>query len=130
MGFKDCQEPGRGQSEDKADFAPTVFVCRECPGGEQRLAQVRAVLDERDSAVVASACLGGCRSGASVAVRAAGGMAYLFGPLGQAEIACLPEFLRLYHKAPGGVIADARPLGALRFCLLARIPAIPLRPPA
>lgn len=103
---------------------PTVFVCGECPGGDKRLARVRAMLDGQGAVVAASACLGGCRSGGSVAIRAPGGMAYLFGPVEDAEIACLPDLIRLYRAAPAGVIADARPLGALRFRLLARIPAV------
>lgn len=104
---------------------PTVFVCGECPGGAGRLARIRAVLEGQGAAVAASACLGGCRSGASVAIRAPGGMAYLFGPVDDEEIACLPMLIALYRAAPAGAIADARPLGALRLRLLARIPAVP-----
>ncbi|WEF24760.1 DUF1636 family protein [Paracoccus sp. S3-43] len=99
-----------------------VFVCAECPGGADRLAAVRAALDGAACTVRASGCLSGCRSGGSVAVRAPGRMAYLFGPVDGGDRGGLRRFLDLYHAAPGGEIRDARPLGSLRFKVLARIP--------
>ncbi|WP_347265948.1 DUF1636 family protein [Paracoccus sp. (in: a-proteobacteria)] len=109
---------------DADDGAGTVclFVCAECPGGAQRLAQVGAALAGTGCDVRASACLSGCRSGASVAVRAPGRMAYLFGPLTEADLPGLRRFVALYLAAPRGEIADARPLGSLRLRVLARIP--------
>ena len=46
-----------------------------------------------------------------------------FGGVGPADAAALATFARLYAGAPAGMIADARPQGRLRFCLIGRIPA-------
>ncbi|WP_127110748.1 DUF1636 domain-containing protein [Pararhodobacter zhoushanensis] len=67
-------------------------------------------------------CLSGCMRPSSVAFRAPGKTAYLFGDLTEADLADLTRFARLYAQSPDGQFADARPLGALRFKALARIP--------
>ncbi len=100
----------------------TVFVCAECPGGAGRLAGIAAVLAGTGWQVRASGCLSGCRSGGSVAVRAPGRMAYLFGPVADEDVPCFAAFARAFDAAPGGDITDARALGTLRFRALARIP--------
>lgn len=101
----------------------SVFVCADCPGGAARLEAVRAALAGSGWRVAASACLSGCRSEGTVAVRAEGKMAYLFGPVTEADLPGLAAFVPLYEAAPDGAIADARPLGLLRLRALARIPA-------
>lgn len=101
----------------------TVFVCTECHEGAGRLALVRDALAGTGWEVRPYSCLSGCRSGGSVAIRAPGRMAYLFGPVGAADADGLRAFAALYDAAPDGVITDARALGSLRFKALARIPA-------
>lgn len=100
-----------------------VFVCQECPDGSARLAALRDTLAGTGWRVTGSACLSGCRSEGSVAIRAPGKMAYLFGPVLPEDHEGLRIFARLFEAAPDGVITDARPLGSLRLRALARIPA-------
>lgn len=114
----------RPDIEEGAGQGATVFVCRECPGGADRLERVRRALSGTGCDTRPSSCLSGCRSGASVAIRAPGRMAWLLGPVTEDDMAHLPEFMRLYHAAPQGAITDARSLGTLRLRVLARIPAL------
>lgn len=100
-----------------------VFVCADCAGAAGRLAAIEQALAGTGWQVAPSACLSGCRSGASVAVRAQGKMAYLFGPVLDEDLPGLRAFVALYDAAPDGAISDALPLGSLRFKALARIPA-------
>ncbi len=66
--------------------------------------------------------MSGCTRPSTVAVRAPGKTAYLFGDAGAADVADLIVFLKLYEAAPDGNLADARPIGTLREKALARIP--------
>lgn len=84
---------------------------------------IGAALAGTGCAIRAVACVSGCRSGGSVAVREPGRMAYLFGPVDAGDMEGLRRFVDLYRAAPDGAIRDARPLGPLRFKALARIPA-------
>lgn len=69
-------------------------------------------------------CMNACGRPATLAFRAEGKAAWLFAgvdPVAQAgEIAA---FDALYQAAPEGLVEDARPCGALRFCLIGRVPA-------
>lgn len=107
----------------RPDTIIRLFVCQDCPGGPDRLTMIRDGLAGLECQVLATDCLSGCRSEASVAVRAAGRMAYLFGPVDSGDLAGLRCFLDLYASDPEGRIHDARPLGPLRMKALARIPA-------
>ena len=100
-----------------------IFVCSECPNGAERLSMISGLLGGDDCEVRAVTCLSGCRSGGSVAVRAPGRMAWLFGPVEAGDLDDLRLFLALYQADPKGEIHDARPLTRLRFKALARIPA-------
>lgn len=104
-----------------------VFVCRECRDGGEALAEgARRALGERPGwRVLLSDCLSGCRSEASLAVRAPGKTAYLFGPVKPEDLPGLAAFAALYDASPDGAITDARPLGTLRLRALARIPPHP-----
>ena len=101
-----------------------IFICRLCPGAAERLAAIQNLINKDGWQIVPSDCLSGCRSGGSIAIRSRGKMAYLFGPLGEAELTGLLPFLALYQASKCGDIQDATSLGALRFCALARIPAV------
>ncbi|MDP0926861.1 hypothetical protein Q0601_06750 [Paracoccus onubensis] len=52
-----------------------IFVCSECPDGARRLSMIAGAFAGEECEIRASACLSGCRSGGSVAVRAPGRMA-------------------------------------------------------
>jgi predicted metal-binding protein len=66
--------------------------------------------------------MSGCTRPSTVAFRAEGKTAYLFGEIAEADIPNLVTFLRLYSASPDGNLADARPLGSLREKAIARIP--------
>lgn len=99
-----------------------VTVCRSCPAGQDGLAgRLRtalgagAFLREVD-------CMSGCTRPSTVAFRAEGKTAYLFGEITEADIPNLVIFLRLYSASEDGNLSDARPLGSLREKAIARIP--------
>lgn len=67
-------------------------------------------------------CMSGCTRPGTVAFRATGKVAYLFGDLSADDIADLTTFARVYAQSPDGTFADARVLGGLRLKAIARIP--------
>ena len=67
-------------------------------------------------------CMSGCARPSTVAFRAEGKTAYLFGDVGMTDLPDLVTFVRLYLASADGSFADARPLGALREKAIARIP--------
>jgi predicted metal-binding protein len=67
-------------------------------------------------------CMSACTRPSSVAFRAPGKTAYLFGDLAEADVPDLVTFARLYAASADGTFVDARPLGALRLKAVARIP--------
>ncbi len=106
-----------------------ITVCRSCPAGQSGLA------DRMREAIVASAssvaigsevretdCMSGCTRCSTIAFRATGKTAYLFGDVSDSDIPNLLVFLDLYAASPDGNLADARPLGPLREKAIARIP--------
>lgn len=102
-----------------------ISVCGTCPLGKAGFAQklrlactsltFAADVDEVD-------CMSGCARESTVAFRAPGKVAYLFGDLTVADLADLLVFARHYNASPDGTFADARVLGPLRIKALARIP--------
>lgn len=100
----------------------TVTVCRSCPAGQDGLAaQLRAAVGD-DADLREVECMSGCTRPSTVAFRAEGKTAYLFGDITKVDIPNLTIFLRLYSASPDGTLADARPLGSLREKAIARIP--------
>lgn len=67
-------------------------------------------------------CMSGCTRQSTLAFRAPGKIAYLFGEITLTDLPDLLTFSRLYLASPDGDLADARPLGALRTKVIARIP--------
>lgn len=103
----------------------TVTVCASCPAGQAGLAKaLKAAIETSGSKATLRGvdCMSGCTRPSTVAFRAPGKTAYLFGDLGPADIPDLLTFLKLYDASPDGTFADARPLGALRMKAIARIP--------
>ena len=95
-----------------------VIVCRGCVTGRDLAEGLR--LD--GYALTETECMSGCTRASTVAFRATGKTAYLFGDLGVADLADLTAFARLYRASPDGTFADARGLGGLRWKAIARIP--------
>lgn len=67
-------------------------------------------------------CMSGCARPSTIAFRAPGKTAYLFGDLDHDDLDALLQFAALYHASDTGDFADARPLGSLRHKAIARIP--------
>lgn len=67
-------------------------------------------------------CMSGCARAQTVAFRATGKVAYLFGDITAADFDDLARFAQLYAASSDGTFADARGLGNLRTKALARIP--------
>lgn len=102
-----------------------VTVCRSCPAGRAGLAALLRAASAQaglDASVEETDCMSGCTRPSTIAFRAEGKTAYLFGDLTPDDLPGLLVFLKLYRDAPDGNFADARPLGALREKAIARIP--------
>ena len=102
-----------------------IFVCGSCPLGQSGFAYTlrsATALLPFPAEVVLSDCMSGCARASTVAFRSPAKVAYLFGDLTAADLPDLLAFAALYHAAPDGQFADARPLGGLRTKALARIP--------
>lgn len=102
-----------------------IHVCQGCAGDGGGLAAAldRALASDGIGVRTdAATCMSGCARPVSVAFRAPGKTAYLFGDLEPGDVAELVRFARVYDASVDGVLVDARPLGALRFKVLARIP--------
>lgn len=97
-----------------------VSVCRSCaPEGHfvdfLREGLLGVEVDSVD-------CMSGCTRAQTVAFRASGKVAYLFGDLTRDDLADLQIFADLYAASADGTFADARVLGNLRTKAIARIP--------
>ena len=104
---------------------PVATVCALCPAGQAGLAgQLAAALAtaEIDILVRETGCMSGCTRQSTVAFRAEGKMAYLFGEITADDMPDILTFARLWLASPDGDLADARPLGSLRAKAIARIP--------
>ncbi|MCA0207253.1 MAG: DUF1636 domain-containing protein [Proteobacteria bacterium] len=102
-----------------------ITLCTSCALGRGGFAAVlgEALAAEGIAAGIATTdCLSGCARPSSLAFRAPGKTAYLFGDLTEADLPDLLTFARLYAASADGTFADARPLSGLRFKALARIP--------
>jgi predicted metal-binding protein len=103
--------------------AHQVILCQTCAVGRVDLTEaLTAALVGSGFDLTQTACMSGCARPSTVAFRAAGKTAYLFGDLGPQDIDDLARFARLYRDSPDGTFADARVLGDLRHKAIARIP--------
>lgn len=97
-----------------------AYVCCSCSADGGFVGVVRETL----SGVVVEGvdCMSGCTRGQTVAFRAEGKVAYLFGDLTAADLPDLQNFVDHYAVSLDGTFADARVLGDLRHKAIARIP--------
>lgn len=100
-----------------------LHVCTLCKLGRAGFAdRLRAAMPAGVD-VLEVECMSGCTRDQTVAFRATGKTAYLFGDITESDVAELQNFARLYAASPDGTFADARVLGNLRNKAIARIPA-------
>ena len=76
-----------------------------------------------DAAVAQVDCMSGCTRPSTIAFRAAGKTAYLFGDITADDLPDLITFAAAFAASVDGNFADARLLGELRTKAIARIPA-------
>ena len=105
-----------------------IVVCStcECGSGPGFARALRAEIAARGMAfeVQEHACMSNCAKPLSVAFSAPGKATYLFGGVkAESDLADTLGFAQIYAECPDGWIADARPAGRLRFCLVGRVPA-------
>ena len=98
-----------------------MFVCTSCS------ADAVALLEAAKKAlphvpVEGVDCMSGCTRPQTVAIRASGKVAYLFGDITSTDLGDLERFSVLYAASEDGTFEDARILGGLRLKALARIP--------
>ena len=100
-----------------------VTLCRSCPLGQTGFAtELASALNPLGLDLQTTDCMGGCPRPSTLAFRAPGKTAYLFGDLTQADLPDLLTFAKAYLASPDGTFPDARPFGALRMKAIARIP--------
>ena len=99
----------------------TMYVCTTCTAESKELLDYfGAMIEEADIRGVD--CMSGCTNAQTVAFRAKGKTAYLFGEITEKDSTLLQNFVRLYAQSPDGTFEDARVLGTLRTKAIARIP--------
>lgn len=100
-----------------------LFVCTSCRLGRAGFAQTLRDAMPPGVNVAEIDCMSGCTRDQTIAFRAPGKTAYLFGDITEADLAALQTFAQLYAASADGNLADARALGDLRHKAIARIPA-------
>lgn len=97
----------------------TITLCATCPLGQgafaERLMAPGYALRKTD-------CMSGCTKPSTIAFRADGKTAYLFGQITEADLPDLLTFAEAYRASADGTFADARIFGDLRLKAIARIP--------
>ena len=96
-----------------------ITLCGTCKLGQGDFAEKLA---GQGFQVHKTDCMSGCTRPSTLAFRAEGKVAYLFGDLTEADLADLLTFAQAYQASTDGTFADARMFGALRMKAMARIP--------
>lgn len=100
-----------------------ITLCATCSLGRGEFAtRLQAAVARLGAKVALVDCMSGCSRPSTLALRAPGKTAYLFGDLTEDDLPDLLTLFSLYAASNDGNFADARPLGALRLKALARIP--------
>ncbi len=98
-----------------------VTLCASCPLGQGGFAEVLAARLP-DWQVATVVCMSGCQRPSTIAFRAPGKTAYLFGEITEADLPEIETFAAAYLASADGSFADARIFGGLRMKAIARIP--------
>ncbi len=96
-----------------------ITLCATCPLGQGDFAAHLAVTGYE---VTLTDCMSGCTKPSTVAFRAVGKTAYLFGQITADDLGDLIAFAKAYQASNDGTFPDARIFGALRHKAIARIP--------
>ena len=96
-----------------------IMLCASCPLGQGDFAAQLAVTGYE---VRLTECMSGCTKPSTVAFRAAGKTAYLFGEITADDLDDLKAFAKAYQSSTDGTFTDARIFGDLRHKAIARIP--------
>ena len=99
-----------------------LHVCTSCSLGRAGFAETLRQAMPDFVQVHEIECMSGCTRDQTLAFRAPGKTAYLFGNITAADLPDLQTFAQAYAASPDGNFADARILGALRTKAIARIP--------
>ena len=105
--------------------AHVMTICASCTADQRGLiATLKAAFVHHGLAfdVRDTECMSGCTRPTTLAFRAPGKMAYLFGDIAESDLPDVLIFARLYLAADDGTLADARAIGTLRTKAIARIP--------
>lgn len=97
----------------------TLTLCATCKLGQGDFAE-KLSLTGYDIRKVE--CMSGCTRPSTIAFRAAGKVAYLFGDITEADLPEIITFAEAYQASTDGTFADARIFGGLRTKAMARIP--------
>lgn len=108
----------------------TIFVCNTCcledgqhPGPALYVALQNALADTPIDVRLVS-CMNLCDRPVSLGLRGIGKTGYLFGDVLPGDVDSAAVLARLYAATTDGEIADARPIGRLRHCLIGKLPAV------
>lgn len=102
-------------------MSQVITLCASCKLGQGDFAGLLARALP-DWVVATRDCMSGCKRPSTLAFRAPGKTAYLFGDLTAEDLPLILRFAAAYATSPTGDFADARPFGALRGKVIARIP--------
>ncbi|MGB5869680.1 MAG: DUF1636 domain-containing protein [Albidovulum sp.] len=101
-------------------------ICASCPAGQVGFgAALKAGFAAQSLPIELreTECMSGCTKPSTLAFRAPGKTAYLFGDISEKDLPDILIFARLYLASSDGNLDDARLIGALRMKAIARIPA-------
>lgn len=96
-----------------------LTMCASCPLGRDGVAET-LVID--GYLVTKTECMSGCTKPSTIAFRAPGKTAYLFGEITEYDLEDIIAFAKAYMSSPDGTFTNARIFGALRTKAIARIP--------
>ena len=96
-----------------------LTFCGSCPLGRNDVVQG---YDIEGFQIMVTECMSGCSRPSTVAFRAHGKTAYLFGDITGADLDEIRIFAAAYLASADGTFADARIFGTLRTKAIARIP--------
>lgn len=103
-----------------------LHLCSTCRAAPLPLDDLAAALAEAgiEAEIRAQPCLNVCAAPVALALQGPGRATCLFSGIDpDADRADIAATVRAWAAAPGGWIADARPCGRLRHCLVGRVPA-------
>lgn len=96
-----------------------LTLCGTCKLGQGDFAET---LTLPGFTIARTDCMSGCTRPSTIAFRAPGKVAYLFGEITEADRAEIETFAAAYKASSDGTFPDARIFGGLRMKAIARIP--------